>query len=222
MRYMTSIIVGAALSALVAAEAAAQWNVARFEGNRNRLYTTFGMDPAMITAVGYGRVVAIGGHRVQLGGDAGVGAAHMDAHDFRARLGAQASLLHWRSAHLTGSMTLIARGTENAIYRGFNWGADVTGTLGVYRPRWFAAAEAGLDKAVITHVSHTRWYRDNFYPDARDGWYLDAGGTFRNGVTAGVALGRMELVGRFGSQRTERFEPLPSPLYGSIGVGLSY
>ena len=32
--------------------------------------------------------------------------------------------------------------------------------------------------AVITHIKHSDWYRDNYYADAKDGWYLNAGGTF--------------------------------------------
>jgi hypothetical protein len=93
----------------------------------------------------------------------------------------------------------------------------------VYRHGWFAAGEFGLDRAIITHVTtHSDWYRTNFYPDAKDGWYLDAGGTFHYGVAAGFALGRAEVVGRFGLLRTEKFNELMPPLYASVGVGFGF
>lgn len=222
MRGISSIIVAVVASALAAQTAAAQWNVARFDTDRNRVYTTFGLDPAMIGTVGYGRVVPVYGHAFQLSTDVGVVTSRWDTQDFRARLGAQSSLMRWRSVHLTGSATFITRGTENAIYRGFNFGADVGGTLGLYRRRWFAAGEAGFDKAIVTHISHSDWYREHYYPGAKNGWYLTGGGTWRTGVTGGVSLGRMELAGRFGTQRTERFNRLLSPLYGSIGVGVGF
>jgi hypothetical protein len=167
-------------------------------------------------------VVRVLGHDFQLTGDAGVVTARMDARDFRARLGTQTSLAHWRSLHLTGSATAIARGTDNAVYRGFSWGADLTGALGVYRRRWFAAGELGKDKAIITHVTHTDWYRTHFYPDAKDGWYLDAGGTVRYGLAGGVALGRAEVAGRVGWHRTEKRNALASPVYASAGVGFGF
>lgn len=225
---------GLLLSVLVAPDAAAQWNVARFSARANRVYTAFGLDPAIVTSMGYGRVVPIFGHEFQLGGEVGVAAAPwslrnpaaaaaaIDPSDFRARLQALTSVVHWRSLHLTGSATFIARGTENSIYRGLNFGADFTATAGVYRSGWFVAGEFGFDKAVITHITHSDWYRTNVYPGAKDGWYLDAGGTFHYGLAGGVAVGRVELAGRVGFLRTEDFNQPARPLYASLGAGLGF
>jgi len=223
MRRLTRLAATAMLLPVAAVqEAGAQWNVARFGMEKNHAYTTFGLDPAFVGAIGYGRAVRVMEHDWQLTADAGVATASMDTHDFRARLGTQTSLLRWRSVHLTGSATAIMRGTDNAVYRGFNWGADVTGTLGVYRRRWFAAGELGKDKAIITHVTHSRWYRESYYPDAKDGWYLDAGGTERYGLTSGVTSGRTELALRAGWQRTERGNATTSPVYASVGMGIGF
>ena len=222
MSRIAKITLGVLLSALVARDAAAQWNVARFGTNRNRVYSTFGLDPALVTSVGYGRVVPVRGHDFQLAGDVGVAGGRMDTRDFRAQLGTQTSVARWGSLHLAGSATFITRGTENSLYRGFNFGADITGTLGIYRHRWFAAGEFGKDKAIVTHVTHTDWYRENFYADAKDGWYLDTGGTFHYGLAAGLALGRAELAGRFGWQRTEHFNTILPPMYTSVGVGFGF
>ena len=104
-----SIMLGLLLSMFVAAEANAQWNVARFDTDRSRVYTTFGLDPASIGSLGYGRVLSLRGHDFQLTGDLGVVTAGMDARDFRARVGTQTSLVQWRSVHLTGSATFVTR-----------------------------------------------------------------------------------------------------------------
>ena len=218
----TSTLLGLLLCVLCARDAAAQWNVARYDGARNRVYSTFGLDPALVTTLGYGRVVSVRGHDFQLAGDVGVVAAELDLRDFRARLGAQTSLLRWRSLHFTGSATFITRGTENAIYRGVNLGSDFTGAVGVHRRKWFATGEAGFDKAIITHVTHSDWYRTNYYPDAKDGWYLDAGGIWHFGVAGGVALGRTELTGRFGWRRSQDYNDVTPPVYGSLGVGVGF
>lgn len=222
MRRLSSVTLAFLLSALAAHAVEGQWNVARFGTERNRLYSSFGLDPALVTSVGYGRVVRVIGHDFQLTGDIGLAAAHLDTRDFRARLSTQTSVLRWRSVHLTGSATFITRGTENSIYRALNFGADLTGTLGLYRHRWFAAGEFGFDKAIITHLRHSDWYRRNYYADARDGWYLDAGGIYHYGVTAGIALGRAEVSGRFGWRRTENFREVSPPVYVSLGVGVGF
>jgi len=216
------LVLGLGFLLLPARDAAAQWNVARIDGRPNRVYSTFGLDPAFLPTVGYARTVRPFGHPIQLAGDVGVVAAEFDARDFRARLDAFSSLLHWRSVHLTGSVAFITRGTDNSIYRGLNFGSDITGTLGVYRHGWFVAGEFGFDKAIITHVTHSDWYRTYFYPDARDGWYLTGGGTFHYGVTAGLGLGPTELVARYGWRRTENWGDLTPPVYASLGVGVAF
>jgi hypothetical protein len=222
MKRLSIVLLGAALVVLTTGDAAAQWNVARFDTQRNRVYTTTGVDPALVTSLGYGRIVPVLGHQFQVTIDGGIVTAGVDARDFRARLGAQTAIVRGSWLQLTGSATFITRGTENVIYRGLNFGADVTGTLGVYRSRWFAAGEFGKDKAIITHITHSDWYREHHYADAKDGWYLDAGGTYHYGAAAGIALGRAELVGRFGFQRTEDFKDLAQPIYFSLGVGVGF
>jgi len=216
------IVVALAVPAMAARDVAAQWNVERFGSTRNQVYTTFGLDPALVSSVGYGRVVPLLGREWQLGAEVGVVAAEFDTRDFRARLQARTSLVRWRSLRLVGSAAFITRGTENSIYRALNFGADFTGAAGVYRQGWFVAGEFGFDKAIITHLTHSDWYRENFYPDAKDGWYLNAGGTYHYGVSGGVAIGRTELTLRAGWQRTEDFNDLLPPVYASLGVGFGF
>lgn len=216
-----SITVGILLSALAASDAAAQWNFARFETNRSRVYTTFGLDPAFVSSVGLARVGSLLDHAIQISGEVGVATARTDTRDFRTRLGVQTSLVRWRSLHIAGSALAVVRGTENTVFKGYSFGADFTGTAGVYRPRWFAAGEFGKDKAVIAKVTHSDWYR-TVYPGAKDGWYLNAGGTFHYGLSGGVALGRTEVLGRVGMLKTERFNDMLPPMYASVGMGVGF
>jgi hypothetical protein len=92
----------------------------------------------------------------------------------------------------------------------------------VYRSGWFAAGEFGFDKAIITHVTHSDWYRTYFYAQARDGWYLNTGGTFHYGLVGGFAIGRTELLLRYGALRTEQFNDLTPPMYASLGFGVAF
>jgi hypothetical protein len=220
--FLQTALIGMVCALVFTTDAVAQWNVARLDSNPNRVYATFGLDPAFFPAVGYARVVSIFGRRVQVGIDGGVVAAKMDTRDFRGRLHLTTSIVSWRSLHFTGSTALIGRGTDNSIYRGYNVGTDVTGALGVYRSGWFFAAEFGIDKSGATHIEHSDWYRTYFYPDARDGWYRNPGGTIHYGLSAGMTVGRTELLARFGQLRTEEFNELMPPMYVSLGVGVAF
>jgi len=76
--------------------------------------------------------------------------------------------------------------------------------------------------AIITHLTHSDWYRENIYRDAKDGWYLDAGGTYHYGVVSSVAIGRTEIGVRAGWQRTEDFNDMVPPIYASVGIGVGF
>ena len=222
MRSARLIVLTLALGALVGTQAEAQWNVARFGERSNIVYSSYGLDPAMVLTAGYGRVVPIFGHRFQFVVDGGMVMARADANDFRARVGVRTALLSWRSLALTGNMAFVTRGTENSIYRGLNFGSEFALTAGVYRRGWFVASEFGRDKDIITHLTHSDWYRRYYYPQAKDGWYLNAGGTYSYGLTAGVALGRTEVVVRAGRLVTEKFDQMLPPMYASLGIGVGF
>jgi hypothetical protein len=216
------VAVALAILGLVAQEAAAQWNAARFGAARNQVYTTFGLDPAFVTSVGYARIVPVLGREWQLGVEVGAAAFNFDRRDFRTRVQLRTSIVRWRSLRLTGSAAFLTRGTENVIYRGFDFGSDLTGTVGVYRQGWFFAGEFGFDKAIITHLVQSDWYRRYYYPEAKDGWYLTGGGTFHYGATTGVAIGAAELALRAGWRRTETWDNSMPPMYASLGLGFRF
>jgi hypothetical protein len=216
------IVVALVVPALAARDVAAQWNVGRMSSDRNQAYTTFGLDPAMVASVGYARVVPMLGREWQFGVEGGVVAADYDIRDFRARAQIRTTLVRWHSLHLVGSMAFITRGTDNSIHQALNFGSDFTGAAGIYRPSWFLAGEFGFDKAIITHVTHSDWYRQHVYPEAKDGWYLNAGGTFHYGATAGLSIGPAELAARAGWLRTEDFNDMTPPMYASLGIGFRF
>lgn len=215
------LIAVAALSA-IAPDLHAQWNASRLGESRHRLYTTAGIDPAVITSLGYSYTPTMFGRPVQVGIEGGVVAAGSGIDDFRARLQAGLSVAQWKSFRVTTSGAFVTRGTTNTIYRAVNMGVDLGGTAGVYRRHWFAAGELGYDKAVVTRLTPTDWYRSNFYPDAKSGWYIDTGGTWRFGAVTGVSIGRTELSLRAGIPVTQRGQSIAVPAYASIGVGRAF
>jgi hypothetical protein len=154
----------------------AQWNVARFgTTNPNQMYVTFGVDPAVVTSVGYARDVRIAGLPWQLGVEAGAVAADFDVQDFRARLVARSALLRWRSVRVIGSAAFITRGTENTIYRALNFGGDFTGTLGCTS----SAGSCGeLATTKRTPISRTAIGTASTTILTQRCWYLNTDGTF--------------------------------------------
>jgi hypothetical protein len=222
MNSTTKLAIGLMLSTLTVGELSAQWNIVRTGAQRNFGYASVALDPAVIASAGYVRTVSVFGHDVQLGAEGGIVAAGWDARDFRGRAQVRTSLLHVGILRVIGSAAFIARGTENSLHRAFNFGSDFTGTAGLYRRGWFLAGEFGFDKAIITHITHSDWYRRNVYAGAQDGWYLTGGGTFHYGVTGGLTIGQAEVAVRAGLLRTEDFNELVTPGYATASLGFRF
>src|SRR5262249_51093304 len=138
--------------------------------------------------------------------------AHPDLHDYAFRAGSQVSLLTIGWFDLSAQLAFEVASTENSIYRGTALRSDVVLLAGHYRRRWFAVAEAGYDRAWLTYIENSDYYR-SFYADAQDGWYSSTGGKLRAGAKGGVTLGAVELVMRAGVQKTEALNDLDLPFY---------
>lgn len=107
---------------------------------------------------------------------------------------------------------------RNTIHRATALRSDLVLLAGHYRPRWFAAVESGYDRAWLTHIKNSDWYKTYFYADAKDGWYANTAGTLRAGLRGGVRRGRIEVVARAGVNRTEHGEALNLPFYATVGA----
>ena len=160
-------------------QARAQWNLARLNPGESRVQLTMGIDPAVIPSIGYSRASSLFGATAQVSLEGGVVAGKADLGDYRVRMTGQVQLAQYRALRLAVRGAAITRGTSNDVFRAVNFGADVGAIGGLYRRRWFVAAEMGFDKAILTHLTHTRLYRDRYYAEAKDGWYIDNGGTWR-------------------------------------------
>lgn len=216
--YMKALVLALAF---VTSSANAQWNAARFDSTKAWTYASFGLDPAFVAAVGAAGVIP-GWTKTQVGAEFGSVVAAFDLRDWRARATARTSAVRWGAFRITAEEAVIARGTSNSIYSALNLGGAVTFTAGLYRRRWFAATEGGFDKAIVTRITNSDWYRTYYYADAKNGWYLTPGGTFHAGLTGGVSIANIELTARAGTVRTERWNAMTPPMYVSLGAGVGW
>ena len=222
-RKMIPAIMLAALTLPWVSPAAAQEiNLARIEPGSNRFHTAFGLDPAVLTTLGYVRGFGPDAGAALWEADLGLSVAEVDAEDLRLRIGMQATAWRtgaWRVA-LRGR--LIARSTSNSIYDGQAFGADLTTHVGYYRRGWFVSGSLGYDRTVVMHLEHSDWYRDNIYADAVDGWYRGQSGILRGGLAAGVTVGVVEVATRVEWRRLDGGEPLDPPVVGELAFSVPF
>ena len=135
---------------------------------------------------------------------------------------AQAGLLHAGWFDLSARLAFEVAGTENSIYTGTALRSEVVLLAGPYGRRWFALSEIGYDRAWLTYIKNSDWYRTYFYSDAKDGWYSGTGGTFAAGAKAGFAVGHVEVVVRAGITKSETLQALDLPFYATLGANYRF
>lgn len=141
--------------------------------------------------------------------------------DLKVKTGAQVVFLN--KPNLKGSIALngVFRTYESPLVRLANFGSEMKGTLGYFKPKWFVAGEFGFDKAIVTHFKHSDSFRENIYQAVQDGWYEPAtGGNFLYGIQTGLSRRKFDLSLRIGKVVTQDFKTTPLlPYYLGVGVG---
>jgi hypothetical protein len=185
-----------------------------------------GLASGIVTSLGYAAGLRVGAGAVERTlmpfAQATMVVARPDLHDYALRTGAQAGLLRAGWFDLSAQLALELASTENSIYGATAVRSDVTLLAGHYGRRWFAVAEVGYDRAWLTYIKNSDWYRTYFYSGAQDGWYAGTGGVLRAGAKGGVTLGRVELVLRAGANKTETLRDLDLPFYATLGASYRF
>ena len=139
--------------------------------------------------------------------------------DFKTKIGGQVLLLNKTSWKGSIALNGIYRRYENPLVRLKNFGSELKGTFGYYRPKWFVAGEVGLDKAIVTHFNHSETFKETIFQDVKDGWYEPAtGGNFTYGIQTGYSFKKSDIIFNIGMVTTQDFKTTPLiPYYLMFG-----
>lgn len=138
--------------------------------------------------------------------------------DFKTKLGGQVRVFRTNHIQLIVKVQGVFRRYHNDFVRMLNFGSDMSGVIGYYRPKWFASGEFGFDKAIVTHFRHSEEYKSDF-PGVKDGWYKPAtGGNFYFGLQTGISFGNSDMTLKLGRVVEQDFKTNPIvPFYIQVG-----
>ena len=139
--------------------------------------------------------------------------------DFKTKFGAEMRFFKTGSFQFSGKVQGVFRRFENSYARLLNFGSDISATAGYYKKKWFAGAELGFDKAIVTHFKHTAVYKTN-YPEVQDGWFeTSTGGNLYYGFRGGVSFKKQDIYLRVGKLVEQDLKTNPLvPFYGEMGI----
>lgn len=192
--------------------------------HKQLLHVNAGAEYGVIAGIGYHHLLPVKKFPIWVGGEFSLPLGNELADDFKVKSGVQirlASISHFR---FSARLQAVSRRYHNSSVAVFNFGSDVAGTLGYYRRHWFLGAEAGFDKAIVSHFKHSAWYKKNIYNNVVDGWYEPAtGGNFYYGLQGGYSLKKNDITLKAGKLLQQDFNSQPLlPFYGQLGVNFRF
>lgn len=194
-------------------------NWSALDSTKHILNTNIGLDYSVSYGFGYGYKLNTK-LPVVLNANFSVPAGENTFDDFKTKIGGQVCLLN--KSKFVGSIAIfgIYRRYQTQFVTLQNFGADLKGTFGYYKTKWFVAAEMGFDKAIVTHFKHSQKYKDEIYADVVNGWYNPpTGGNFYYGVQGGYSFKKASLTMNIGKVLAQDFKTSPFlPFYFNFGL----
>jgi hypothetical protein len=196
----------------------------RLEAGQQTVTAETGLQSGLVTSLGYARGLRLAtiDRTLMPFAQATMLVAQPDLHDYAFRVGSQVSIVSIGWFDLSTQLAFEMARTENSVYTGTALRTDFALLAGHYGRRWFAVAEAGYDRAWLTYIENSDWYRNNFFADAQDGWYSGTGGKLRAGAKGGAKIGPVEVVLRAGVTKTETLQNLDLPFYATLGANYRF
>lgn len=185
---------------------------------------TFGLDGGLETSFIARAKYA---HRIDLG-DSRLYArftfpfAAPDLGDFGADAGLDTRLFGWRDWRVALQLGPLLRRTENDLFSATALGLGATMLLGYEGAQWGISAELGYEQFLTTYMKNSDIYREQYFADAKNGWYALSGSTARGGLRGGARIGAVEIFARAGIEATGRFNGHSPPLYATIGTSYAF
>ncbi|WP_185289062.1 hypothetical protein [Chryseobacterium lactis] len=190
---------------------------------RHILNANIGTEYGVIFGLGYGYKLNTGLFPIITGVEFSVPFGSTLLDDFKVKAGANIRWIKIRDFQFSTRVQGIFRRFENENVVISNFGLDMAGTIGYYRPKWFAGIEAGFDKAIVSHFEHTAHYKEIF-PEVKNGWYEPStGGNFYYGVQGGYSFSHQEIYLKLGNIVSQDFKTKPQlPFLVQIGYNYKF
>ena len=187
------------------------------------IYTSFGIDPALVTTLGYARRINTNSFvkEMLLSTEISI-PIQFDFNDYRLKLGGQMNLFEYGKLYGWGILSLIDRNTRNSIHQANSLGIEITLLSGLHGKHYFLLGELGYDKSFFTHIKHNDWYKEYYYSDAKDGWYRNSAHHFNLGINAGFSLSKFVIMLRTGIQKSKSIIDPLVPFYGIISLNYRF
>lgn len=190
---------------------------------KHRVNANIGTEYGVVFGLGYGYTINNRLFPIIIGSELSVPSGNTLLDDFKIKAGANVRWLTVQDIQFSTRVQGIFRRFENENVTIANFGLDMAGVIGYYRPRWFAGIEVGFDKAIVSHFQHSEHYKE-IYPEVKNGWYEPAtGGNFYYGLQGGYSFPHQDVYLKLGNIVSQDFTTKPQlPFFVQVGYNYKW
>jgi len=186
---------------------------------KNAVYTEVGIDYAIFALnAGYARRIGnwtILGEFTQTLPEPGL-------KNFRATLSAQYNVKAGGRWLLPLRVGVKVANDDNPLSQITGLGFTVNLMPGYYASRFALASELAFDRIQAAYFVHSDRYRQNYFPEAKDGWYSSTATHWRLGLRTAYLFNRTELIVRGGYQAGGEYDKFVPRFYALLGVSYRF
>lgn len=165
-------------------------NIFNMEKKNKAIYSRFGIEPTYVFAIGYMQAFDLKSinRKVLTYGDLSSPTKMFGIKNYEAKAGGVIEAISWKGIGVTYNLNFSTGHvqTKNFGSQKFSFGNKLS--CGYYKDKWYLAFIGQYEKIIANNLTHTQYYRDYVFPEAKDGWYKGAGGNIQFGLETGFTL----------------------------------
>lgn len=198
-------------------------NIFNLNHHDNLVYSRIGIEPTYVLAVGYMKsfdLPSVNRNLVAYG-EVSSPLQLIRSTNYEAKMGVIANLLKYKRFGVTYGLNVSTGHVETKNFSSQKMAFANKLLAGYFSDSWYLAFSGEHEHLFANRITHTEYYRDYIFPEAKDGWYKGAGGNIQLGLEAGFRLvERVDIRFELKVPRSEYFNSYyGSPANLTLAVG---
>lgn len=169
-------------------------NIEKLDGKSKNFFNySVGLDNGFENSFIYGRVITIDSSNMLLSAKLDMPSGKIILDDFNFDINAMMNLVSYDKIRMPMKASINFTLENNKLMSQSSYGIGLSISPGYYGNNWYLAANIDYRASLLNNVRVKNFYKENYYADAKDGWYKNNTSTFRFGLNTGVNINCSEI-----------------------------
>lgn len=201
-------------------------NVFNFKNKEKSVYGSFGIEPTYNLTLGYLQCFKVEKikRNIIFFGEISSPLKAIGLKNYEAKSGGITDLLKLKSFGISYALNVSTGHVQTKNFGSQKYAFSNKLLVGHFTNKWFVAFSGEYERIFANRITHTTYYRDYIFPEAKDGWYKGAGGNIQLGIETGVTVKEtIDITFDFKIPKSEKFNRYNgSPVHTNLSLGYRF